>query len=546
MKVLNRYGGFICIIVGLMVCIGWYIKNATMITILPGLAPMKFNTGLCFVIIGTAYQLHYWYKKWSLFLAILLHVVSLAIALITALQYFNINLIAIDEAFVQDTITTNASPGRMSLMTTVCIILTNLTGITFISKLKKKYSIILVSASTISFFSFISLLAYGYGIDTEQRVWFMASMALHTSVLFLLVSAVFLAAILRKGYLHVFVTNSIAGKASRRFAWFFSASLVLLGFIQLRVIRAGLLTSEFALVMLVSITIGITVCAVYLIGTYLMRMEDEQSHAIEVLSELNKDIGGVDVQSNAQNNTSTWQFAQLINQTKELSQELNYKNNLLNDYVNVVSHNLRSPVANLTGLLQLHEMSGNDEEKKNYIVMFKNVTTQLLDMLNGMMEMLSVEYKEEVPKNEIVLFEMVNNIKTILLSEINSSGIVITEDFTACNTVSYPTAYMESILLNLMSNAIKYRSTDKQANMNITTVSVNNGIELKISDNGKGIDLEKNGDKLFGLFNTFHQNKDAKGLGLYMVKKQVERMGGTIVAESKVGIGTTFTIFIPV
>ena len=542
MKVLNRYGGFICIIVGLMVCIGWYIKNATMITILPGLAPMKFNTSLCFVIIGTAYQLHYWYKKWSLFLAIVFHVVSLAIALITALQYFNINLIGIDEAFVQDTISTNAIPGRMSLMTTVCIILTNLTGITFISKLKTKYYIILVSASTISFFSFISLLAYGYGIDTEQRLWFMASMALHTSLLFLLISAVFLAAILRKGYLHVFITKSIAGKASRRFAWFFSASSVLLGFIELRVVRAGLLTSEFALVMLVSITIGLTVCAVYLIGTYLMRMEDEQSNAIEILSELNKDIGGVDVPNNTQNHT--WQFAQLINQTKELSQELNYKNNLLNDYVNVISHNLRSPVANLTGLLHLHEMSGNDEEKKNYIVMFKNVTSQLLDMLNGMMEMLSVEYKEEVPKNEIVLSEMVNNIKTILLSEINSSGIVITEDFTACNTVSYPTAYMESILLNLMSNAIKYRSTDKQSIMNIATVSVNIGIELKISDNGKGIDLEKNGDKLFGLFNTFHQNKDAKGLGLYMVKKQVERMGGTITAESKVGVGTTFTVFI--
>jgi signal transduction histidine kinase len=69
-----------------------------------------------------------------------------------------------------------------------------------------------------------------------------------------------------------------------------------------------------------------------------------------------------------------------------------------------------------------------------------------------------------------------------------------------------------------------------------------NRIELRFADNGLGIDLSKYGDKLFGLHKTFHENKDARGVGLFLTKTQIEAMGGTIGAESELGKGTTFII----
>ena len=69
-----------------------------------------------------------------------------------------------------------------------------------------------------------------------------------------------------------------------------------------------------------------------------------------------------------------------------------------------------------------------------------------------------------------------------------------------------------------------------------------NYVIFKIMDNGLGIDLEKNKTKIFGMYKTFHNNKNALGLGLFMTKNQIEAMGGSISVESQVNIGTTFTI----
>ena len=101
---------------------------------------------------------------------------------------------------------------------------------------------------------------------------------------------------------------------------------------------------------------------------------------------------------------------------------------------------------------------------------------------------------------------------------------------------------MESILLNLISNAIKYRSTERKLKISIKALAKENYVNLEIEDNGIGIDLTKNNDKIFGLYQRFHNYPDSKGLGLYLVKSQVEAMGGTIEVESFVNKGTKFTI----
>ena len=103
-------------------------------------------------------------------------------------------------------------------------------------------------------------------------------------------------------------------------------------------------------------------------------------------------------------------------------------------------------------------------------------------------------------------------------------------------------SYLESIFLNLMTNSIKYRSTTTQLKITISSKIENDELIISFKDNGIGIDLEKNKDKIFGLYQRFHNHPDSKGLGLYLVKSQVESMGGTITVDSKVGKGTTFTL----
>ena len=109
--------------------------------------------------------------------------------------------------------------------------------------------------------------------------------------------------------------------------------------------------------------------------------------------------------------------------------------------------------------------------------------------------------------------------------------------------VSCIPAYLDSIILNLVSNAVKYKSPNRTLLITINAVKSNEGVLLSISDNGMGIDLDKYRDKIFGMYKTFHNRKDAKGFGLYLVKNQIEAMGGSITVQSEVDKGTTFNVY---
>ena len=101
---------------------------------------------------------------------------------------------------------------------------------------------------------------------------------------------------------------------------------------------------------------------------------------------------------------------------------------------------------------------------------------------------------------------------------------------------------LQQILDNLISNAIKYRHPDREPEITITAKSVENAVQISVKDNGLGIDLKANGDKLFGMYKTFHGNENAKGIGLYITRNQIESLGGSIEVESEPDKGTTFNI----
>jgi signal transduction histidine kinase len=135
-------------------------------------------------------------------------------------------------------------------------------------------------------------------------------------------------------------------------------------------------------------------------------------------------------------------------------------------------------------------------------------------------------------------------IRVSLDRELTETGAVMDTNFTEVEAIQTVRPLMDSILMNLISNAIKYRHPDRTPKISIRTRQVGSEVCLTVSDNGLGIDLDTFGEKLFTLYGRFHSHVDGKGLGLYLVKTHVQAMGGRIEVISEPGVGTTFSVFL--
>ncbi|MBO0589985.1 PAS domain S-box protein [Cellulophaga sp. E16_2] len=225
-----------------------------------------------------------------------------------------------------------------------------------------------------------------------------------------------------------------------------------------------------------------------------------------------------------------------------LAHKLTTKNIQLADFVHITSHNLRAPVSNLNSLLDFYKDAETEDEKIILFEKFEKVINHLTTTLNTLIEALKTK-EESSKKVEILTFsEILNKTKEILSCQILNTNTKITSDFTEIPNITYNSVYLESIFLNLVSNAIKYKSEDRAPEIFIKT-TIENGVQkLKFKDNGLGINLERHGHKIFGLNKVFHRHPDAKGVGLFMTKVQIESMGGKISVKSKVDVGSTFSI----
>jgi signal transduction histidine kinase len=209
----------------------------------------------------------------------------------------------------------------------------------------------------------------------------------------------------------------------------------------------------------------------------------------------------------------------------------------------MASHNLRTPIANLISLGSLiDETKIEDPTTRMLYEKYKQTTLKLNDNVNDLLEILVIKNNREVPKKEINIDLAFRQVVESIDTYVADSGAEISTDFSAGNTVYFNPGYLHSILLNLLTNAIKYRNPEKKLQITIRTERSKNWLLLHFSDNGLGLDLEKYGDRIFGLYQKFHDHPDSKGLGLHIVASQVKAMGGKIKVKSQVNLGTTFTI----
>lgn len=227
---------------------------------------------------------------------------------------------------------------------------------------------------------------------------------------------------------------------------------------------------------------------------------------------------------------------------KESAKRLRTQNRQLEEFNQITSHNLRSPVSNLNALLDIYKTESNPEIREDIIDKIESVTKHLTWTLDTLVESLVIKKSLKQALEEIALDETLLRTKELLAAEILKTNAIITHDFSEAPTAMYNKVYLESIFLNLVSNSLKYRSEDRVPEIFVQS-KMNDGIlQLEFRDNGLGIDLKKNGHKLFGFSKVFHRRKDSKGVGLFLTKAQVDAMGGKIWATSEVGKGTSFFI----
>ena len=228
---------------------------------------------------------------------------------------------------------------------------------------------------------------------------------------------------------------------------------------------------------------------------------------------------------------------------EQLISELTQNNKDLKQFSYITSHNLRAPLSNLTGLLNLIEdIPIENTELKDIINGFSKSTNQLNETINDLVKVIIIKDSPSIDKEEVVIkdvFESVFNQLTFLIS---LKKPYIKMEFEKAEKIYINKSYFESILLNLMTNSLKYNDVNKKLKISMSSKIVGKNTVITFKDNGIGIDMIRNKDKIFGLYQRFHDYADSKGLGLYLVKSQVESMGGSITVESEVGVGTIFKI----
>ncbi len=226
----------------------------------------------------------------------------------------------------------------------------------------------------------------------------------------------------------------------------------------------------------------------------------------------------------------------------QLSQELLVSNKELKQFAYITSHNLRAPVANLLMLMELFKRDELSDKNRLLFDKTDQSIKQLNQTLEDLNEILSARFNKtdraEEVEFETVLLEVINSIS----EDIDQSNADITYNFIQAPKIAYSKKALHSIFLNLITNAIKYAKPGQRPSLYMTTHQQKDILTLRARDQGIGIDLEKHGKKIFGLYQRFHNVSSGKGLGLYIIKNQVEAQNGSIEVASKVGEGATFTI----
>ena len=227
---------------------------------------------------------------------------------------------------------------------------------------------------------------------------------------------------------------------------------------------------------------------------------------------------------------------------KDINQNLKRKNQELQDFSYVVAHDLKSPLTNLNGLLQMVLQADTaSNEVVSLVDKMQIVTGVMCNKIRALNEVIALKSNFSDHKEEIDFSEILKEIKSIHTHEIIKGRTIIKEDFSSCDKINYNTVQLQSILQNLLSNALKYRNPNRKLCIKISTKEIDGRVHLFFKDNGLGFNQNLAG-KIFNLFKRMHTHVEGMGIGLYIIQSIIIENGGEIDVLSQVNKGTEFKI----
>ena len=239
-------------------------------------------------------------------------------------------------------------------------------------------------------------------------------------------------------------------------------------------------------------------------------------------------------------------ISEIIQKENQLSDLINVtaiQNKKLMSFAHIVSHNLRSHTANFSMLVDFLVKEDQESEKERILEMLTKASDNLMDTLENLNEVVDISTNINVEKKPLNLNVQIKRVQENLAGYLHQNSVQIKNEISDKVYVKAVPAYLESIILNLLTNAVKYKHPDRSPEIILSTKKEAGNIIFTVQDNGLGIDMEKYGKKLFGMYKTFHSNSNARGIGLYITKNQIEAMGGSIVASSKINKGSIFNVY---
>ncbi|MCC9165405.1 CHASE domain-containing protein [Pontibacter harenae] len=227
----------------------------------------------------------------------------------------------------------------------------------------------------------------------------------------------------------------------------------------------------------------------------------------------------------------------------QTNQELQRINDDLDSFVYTASHDLKSPIANMEGLITLLRdiLQGKLEGEDSQVLdMVGNSINKLKLTVADLAEITKVQKELQESIEPLSFQSLLQDVEADISSLIEEADAIIETDFQVDN-ITYARKNLRSIIYNLVSNAIKYRDPTRQPLVQLSTCQQDGYIVLEVQDNGLGIKKEQQ-HKLFNMFKRLHSHVEGTGIGLYIVKRIIENNGGRIEVESELGKGTTFKV----
>lgn len=235
----------------------------------------------------------------------------------------------------------------------------------------------------------------------------------------------------------------------------------------------------------------------------------------------------------------------LKNRQEELEESLSVvsqQNRQLLSFTYIVSHNLRSHSANISSLINMIEAEKGSANTEAFFNMLKSASDNLMETLENLNAVVNIQQSTGAERTVFSLKQIVLDVIELLTMEISQAKIEIELAIDQDNEVRFNKAYMESIVLNLVTNAVRYADPEKKSFVKINFKKEEDKCILSVADNGLGLDVKRYKSRIFGMYQTFHMHPKAKGLGLFITRSQVEAMGGKIEVEGELGVGSTFTV----